>query len=506
MTEIKKGVVLNYLNMAIGSLIPLFYTPIMLRLLGQDEYGLYKLSSSVTGYLGLLSMGIGSAILRNLIKARTEGGHAEEQRVFSLFLIIYKCIAALILLVGAILVFNLDVWYADSLDSEALRKMQILVAIMACQSAMSFILGPYYSLITAHEKYIFAQSIGIFLTVLGPVSNLIALFLGYASIGMAVSSFIVSIIGQIIYMWYVSQKLYIHTQYKNLPWNLVSEIFIFSFWIFLGQITSMLNNSADNLLIGARPELGTMAVSVYSIGGLVTSMIFSLTTGISSVLAPRVNKLCFEGASNEELTDLAIKVGRVQMYIASLIVTGFAALGIPFLSFYVGDGYSDSYWVSLCVAIPMTIPFCQNVFLNVIMARFQHRFRAIVYLAIAIANVTCTYFILPYFGVIGAAFMTGLADFIGHGIIMNIYYMRIGMNIPRFWHGVWKVWICPLLLLLSFIIIQLKFNLTFWSLIIACIIYFALYVLSQYRFVMNDYEKNMVLSVVRKAGLASKNI
>lgn len=498
MTEIKKGVVLNYLNMVIGALIPLLYTPIMLRLLGQDEYGLYKLSSSVTGYLGLLSMGIGSAILRNLIKARTEGGHAEEQRVFSLFLIIYKCIAFFILLVGAILVLNLDVWYADSLDFEALRKMQILVAIMACHSAMSFIMGPYNSMITAHEKYIFAQSIGIFLTVLGPVSNLFALFLGYASIGMAVSSFIVSFLGQIIYMWYVSKKLDIHAQYKDLPWNLVSEIFIFSFWIFLGQITSLLNNSTDNLLIGARPELGPMAVSVYSIGALVTSIIFNLTTGVSSVLAPRVNKLCFEGASNEQLTDFAIQVGRVQMYIVTLIVTGFAALGVPFLGFYVGDGYADSYWVSLCVAIPMTIPFCQNVFLNVIMARFQHKFRAIVYLAIAIANVTCTYFILPYFGVIGAAFMTGLADFIGHGIIMNFYYNRIGMNIPRFWKNIWKIWVFPIVIFVVFELLQKHITFNLLQFALACIIYFVLCVAFQYSFIMNEYEKGIILSVVRR--------
>lgn len=498
MSEIKKGVVLNYLNMAIGALIPLLYTPIMLRLLGQNEYGLYKLSSSVTGYLGLLSMGIGSAILRNLIKARTEGGHKEEQRVFSLFLVIYKCIAALILLVGAILVFNLDIWYADSLDNEGLHKMQILVTIMTCQSAMSFILGPYYSIITAHEKYIFAQSAGIFLTILGPVSNLTALFLGYASIGMAVSSFIVSIIGQFTYIWYVSKRLDIHAQYKNLPWHLVNDIFIFSFWIFLGQITSLLNNSTDNLLIGARPELGTLAVSVYSIGATVTSMIFSLTTGVSSVLAPRVNKLCFEGASNEQLTDFAIQVGRIQMYIVTLIVTGFAALGVPFLSFYAGAGYADSYWVTLCVAIPMSIPFCQNVFLNVIMARFQHKFRAIVYLAIAFANVTCTYFILPYFGVIGAAFMTGLADFIGHGIIMNIYYNKIGMNIPRFWKSIWKIWIFPILLLVLFLSVQkhITFNLFLFTLV--SISYFMVCTILQYYFIMNNYEKRIILSISHK--------
>ena len=38
-SQLKIGIVLNYLNMAMGTLIPIFYTPIMLQLLGQNEYG-----------------------------------------------------------------------------------------------------------------------------------------------------------------------------------------------------------------------------------------------------------------------------------------------------------------------------------------------------------------------------------------------------------------------------------------------------------------------------------
>ena len=61
-SQLKVGIVLNYVNMILGNLIPIFYTPVMLTLLGQSEYGLYKLASSVTSYLSLISMGLGSAI------------------------------------------------------------------------------------------------------------------------------------------------------------------------------------------------------------------------------------------------------------------------------------------------------------------------------------------------------------------------------------------------------------------------------------------------------------
>ena len=39
--ELKAGAILSYVNVIISFIIPLFYTPIMLKKLGQAEYGLY---------------------------------------------------------------------------------------------------------------------------------------------------------------------------------------------------------------------------------------------------------------------------------------------------------------------------------------------------------------------------------------------------------------------------------------------------------------------------------
>ena len=61
--QIKLGMILSYINLGIGNLIPFFYTPIMLELLGQSEYGLYKIASSTTSYLSLMAFGIGSIFL-----------------------------------------------------------------------------------------------------------------------------------------------------------------------------------------------------------------------------------------------------------------------------------------------------------------------------------------------------------------------------------------------------------------------------------------------------------
>ena len=72
-SQLKSGIVLSYINLIIGNVIPLIYTPMMLNLLGQSEYGLYTLANTIVGYLSLLSFGMGSAIVRYITKYKVYG-------------------------------------------------------------------------------------------------------------------------------------------------------------------------------------------------------------------------------------------------------------------------------------------------------------------------------------------------------------------------------------------------------------------------------------------------
>lgn len=115
--QVRAGALLSYFNMAIGTLIPMFYTPIMLRLLGQGEYGLYKLSGSVTSYLSLISFGIGSAVVRYFTKYRAENDKRGEENIFGLFNVIFAIICAITVLVGVVISLNLGYIYSDALSN-----------------------------------------------------------------------------------------------------------------------------------------------------------------------------------------------------------------------------------------------------------------------------------------------------------------------------------------------------------------------------------------------------
>ncbi len=499
-SQLRAGIILNYFNLIIGNLIPIFYTPVMLRLLGQSEYGLYKLSNSITSYLSLISLGIGSAVTRYLIKARQEEGQEAEEQFLGLFMIIFQCIAIASFIVGCIITLNLDLWYSNSLTATELVRMKILVFILVCNTALNFSLSPYISVVNTHEKFIFMQLMNILTTCFGPILNLIVLFLGYASIGMAISTLILGIVSRAIYLIYIRRCLNIRARYNSMPLHLLKEILKFSFWVFVANVVTQLYNATDTVMIGAVASLGTVGVAVYNVGATFNSMVFSLTTGVSNLLGPKTNRMVFSNASNTELTDLAIKVGRIQGYIISLIVSGFIVFGKGFISFYAGDGYQEAYWVAVLMMVPNMIPLVQSVCLSIIVARNQHKFRSIVYLFIAIFNVVATWIMMKYLGIIGAALATGIAVVIGQGFAMNWFYsVKSGLEIKRFWKEVGKVYIVPIILCGAGLLIGKFVDLYNVKIMLVGIIGYTLVFCGiTWLVIFNDYEKTLISGPLKK--------
>lgn len=500
--ELRAGVILSYINLAIGTIIPFVYTPVMLRILGQAEYGLYSLSNSVIGYLSLLSFGLGSTIVRYVSKYRAEKNKEMEEKTIGLFIVLYLILAILVLICGFIIYNNISFFFGNSLTVQEIQKMKILVLIMSFNTAISFPISVFSSIVIAHEKYIFRKLVDMLSTIGVPVFNIIALYLGFGSVGMAVVSTIVQFMMLPTNAFFCFKVLDIRPEFKNIPFYMLKEIAGFSFYVFLGSIVDMLFWATDKVLLGAM--VGSVAVAIYNVGGTFNSMMTNLSTSISGVLVPKITTMVFTGDDKQEWTDLFIRIGRLQYYIIALVVSGFIVFGKPFISFIAGDGYEDSYIVALLTMIPLVVPLIQNVGLNILVAQNKHKFRSLVYLAIAILNVISTYLAIPYFGIIGAALCSGLSYILGQGIIMNIYYYKItGLNIKLFWKNILSISWLPIFMIMGTILISNYIN--FYSpvnFLIGVIMYSVIYFIVNYVACMNSYEKDIfrkpLLGIVNK--------
>ena len=487
----KVGVLLSYVNLAISTIIPFFYTPIMLAILGQSEYGLYSLSNSVISYLSLLQFGMGSAVIRYIAKYRATDEKEKTNQITGLFTIIYIFFAVLVIFVGCIFTLLSPVIFSDGLSEAEISKMKILIIIMSLSTAFSFISVVFSSIINAYEKFIFKKTTDIILTILAPLFNLLVLFLGYESVGIATVSLISQIVVLPIYMWYVAKRLGIKMKFVKPEKAFLLELFSFSIFMFLSSIADLLFWSTDNVLIGAM--IGSTAVAVYNVGGIFTNLMRNLTSAINDVFVPKVTMMVAVDKSNTELSELMIRVGRLQYLMVSLLASGFIVFGQVFIHYWSGDVYADAYWVSLVTFLPSAIPILQNIAFGVIVAQHKHKFRCYIYFGIAILNAISTFFIIPYFGYIGAAICSGVSYIIGHGIILNIYYKSvIKLDIFGFWMNILKMSFIPVIItVIGYWVVNILIPWNIILMLVEGIGFVLVFILLTWFFTMNEYEKDI---------------
>lgn len=487
----KVGVLLSYVNLAISTIIPFFYTPIMLAILGQSEYGLYSLSNSVISYLSLLQFGMGSAVIRYIAKYRATDEKEKTNQITGLFTIIYIFFAVLVIFVGCIFTLLSPVIFSDGLSEAEISKMKILIIIMSLSTAFSFISVVFSSIINAYEKFIFKKTTDIILTILAPLFNLLVLFLGYESVGIATVSLISQIVVLPIYMWYVAKRLGIKMKFVKPEKAFLLELFSFSIFMFLSSIADLLFWSTDNVLIGAM--IGSTAVAVYNVGGVFTNLMRNLTSAINDVFVPKVTMMVALDKSNTELSELMIRVGRLQYLMVSLLASGFIVFGQVFIHYWSGDVYADAYWVSLVTFLPSAIPILQNIAFGVIVAQHKHKFRCYIYFGIAILNAISTFFIIPYFGYIGAAICSGVSYIIGHGIILNIYYKSvIKLDIFGFWMNILKMSFIPVIItVIGYWVVNILIPWNIILMLVEGIGFVLVFILLTWFFTMNEYEKDI---------------
>lgn len=490
--QLKAGAALSYISMGLGYIISIIYTPIMLRLLGQREYGLYNLVASVVSYLGLLNFGFGSAYIRYYSRFKVKDDEKNIAKLNGMFLIVFSILGLIAVLAGMILVMNTPLIFGSKLTEKELSTARILMMIMVFNIAFSFPNIVFNSHITANEHFLFQKILQMIKVVVNPFLVLPVLLLGYGSIGMVVVTTILNLSVELSNIIYCVKKLQMKFSFREFDMSLMREMTIFSSYIFINIIVDQINWNVDKFILGRFH--GTISVAIYGLAAQLNNYYKTLSTTISNVFIPRVNRIVSTTDNNHELTKLFTRVGRIQFILLSLISSGFIFFGKPFISMWAGSDYKGSFPVTLLLILPVTIPLIQNLGIEIQRAKNMHRFRSIVYLVIAIVNVIISIPLAKNFGSIGAAMGTAASLIIGNGFIMNWYYQsKIGLDMKYFWINI--INFLPALLVpvilgtLIYIYIDL-YNLAVF--LVSGFIYVMVFCISMWYFGMNQYERDLI--------------
>ncbi len=499
--QLKAGVVLNYVVIFLNTVVGLLYTPYMLRMMGQSEYGLYSLVASVIAYLTVLDLGFGNAIVRYTAKFRAEKKTEEQYEMFGMFFLLYLVIGIIAFGIGLGLYFNVDTLFGNTMTAVELGRARIMMLLLVANLAFTFPMSIWGSIIQAYEDFVFQKSLNIIRIILNTVVMICLLHFGYKAVAMVVVQTIFNVLTLVLNFIYCRRKLNIHIyfRFKHFHWGFLKEVAIYSFWIFLNAIIDRVYWSTGQFVLGAM--VGTAAVAVFAIAIQLEGMYMQFSTAISSVFLPKVTAMVATNRSRKEISDLFIRTGRIQYIVLAYILSGFIIFGRQFIELWAGAGYSDAYIISLLFFIPLTVPLIQNLGITILQARNEMKFRSVLYIIIALVSLAMQIVLTRHFGGIGCAMGVSGALVVGQILIMNVYYRRRqDLDIMTFWKEISKMSVIPIVLIFSsMLVIRHFFALDSWGKLILGIAAFSLvYIPLFFRFSMTEDERNLFISMFHK--------
>ena len=169
MNQRTAGIALFYATLGVQVVVMLAYKPFVLRILGQEEFGLYQLVQSVIAALGMLSLGFSGAYVRFFTRFSVAGDREGMASLNGMFMTVFLCMGAVALAVGAVLACHAPKLLHASATLQELHTARALIVVMSANMALSFPQAVFICNLTANERFTFQRGMGFLVAIASPL-------------------------------------------------------------------------------------------------------------------------------------------------------------------------------------------------------------------------------------------------------------------------------------------------------------------------------------------------
>jgi O-antigen/teichoic acid export membrane protein len=191
-------------------------------------------------------------------------------------------------------------------------------------------------------------------------------------------------------------------------------------------------------------------------------------------------------------------VGRIQLFLITLVFTGFVIFGQQFLKLWVEPQFKNTYYVLLCLILTNLVTLTQRIADDYIYVENRIKDSSIRLFLSSLVGLIISALLAPKMGAIGCGIGTG-AGLIIYTISINYYYNNmLKLNMKEFFRNC-HLKIMPLLLgpsVVAYCLIS-HIELSSWFyLLTAIFIYFIVFGCLSYFFLFNKDEKMMFYNMI----------
>lgn len=412
--------------------------PFVVHHLGNTGYGVWTLVASLTGYFGMLDIGIRQSVSRFVARYIALKDDDNVNRTVNTAFMMLGCGGGLALL--ATLVINLN-FGAFQVEAQFAPSARMALLIAGVNIAMVLPMSVFSATLIALERFDVTTGISVFGTLTRTALVVFFLSRGHGIVTLALITLIVSA-AEYSLMATFAKRLH---RSLRISWNLIEfkrcrELFGFGVYRFVWIVANQLIFYSDTVVIGIFLNAG--AITYFAIAGSLINYgrnIISLATDTLYPAASRLDVL----NDRQGLRDLLIRGTQMGLILGLPMCLGFVFLGKQFISLWMGPAYASSALFLLVLTIPQFVSMSQYASSLILVAMAKHQPLAWIALVEGLANLALSILLVRKLGLVGVAWGTAIPHMVTTIIVLPLYTLRtLDLSVREY---IAKAYVRPLL-------------------------------------------------------------
>jgi len=384
----------------------LVVTPILLRSIGNEAFGIWAFIGGITIYLAVLDIGLGPSVVRFTAEAHGRRDPEEINRVASVALVLYAAIGVLTLLAGAVVAWCVPLLIETPPD--LVWEARVSTFLVTLSLAVRFPLGLFYNLLGGRHRFDL-QNLGNFVgTVLYAVLVALLIPRGGGLVVLGLLTILVTVLRLGLPLVWLRRELpQLRLQREYVTRARARDLIGVSGSNFLVHVANKVVFSTDVVVVGI--VLGPTEAAFYAIASRLFQLVFGLASVVTSMLYPAFAE--YEG-SGEQARQRRLLLSGLRGGSAAALVLALPLLVIPsnLIHAWVGDGYSESAPVLALLALVLLVHQPLWMLTQYLIARGRQREIARLLIIGAAANLVVSVVLAFTVGTWGVALATLIVD------------------------------------------------------------------------------------------------
>lgn len=419
--RILENVFSNWANLAVTVIVAFLVSPIVVRSLGKELYGVWTLIASVTGYFTVLDFGVNTAIVRYISSSTAQKDHDKAREIYSTSLAVFAAIAVVLMIFS--LVFGLyfqDIFKLFHISRSYLYGVFLLSAMdLACGLLFSVLLGSLCGL----QEFRFINASSIIVNVVKSIILVYLLRQGYGLLTLALVQFCANIARAVCQ--YVIIKIRHNFLYFSRDFvcqDTLKQIYNYSVYSFVIAIALKLLFYTDSLVIGTM--ISVSEVTFYAIPSSLLDYLEKFVWAMIAVLIPVISANEATGEENGNV-NLYILGTRYSLFIIVPAVVSLYVYGDDFIRLWMGPEIGErSQWVLRLLLIGFGLATSQLIAHGILKGTSKHKVLAYILAIEALANLGMSIALAKPYGIEGVAVGT-MVPLILASVAIIIYTCRL---------------------------------------------------------------------------------